>query len=215
MSVRSASRAGASHPGPRVEHPSSVRPAAGQWTEVHRYKQRQVPPGLLCVSTWINPSVQPADNRSNSPLADFSLFVAVCFNTGRTPGQAIGRSLGRASDPALFGRMNPAPACAKPPFGGSSIWQPVVIPQAVLMPRRIMLGPTRPRSTDIRRSNNVWRKTTSVVFARRAGIDPRLLRRLLYPMAGGHLGGSSIWWPVVIPRTVPTGSPAPVRTHSG
>jgi hypothetical protein len=25
-----------------------------------------------------------------------------------------------------------------------------------------------------------------VVFARRAGIDPRLLRRLLYPMVGGH-----------------------------
>jgi hypothetical protein len=55
MSVRSASRAGASLPGPRVERPGSVLLAAGRWTEVPRYKQRQVPPGLLCVGAWINP----------------------------------------------------------------------------------------------------------------------------------------------------------------
>jgi hypothetical protein len=51
--------------------------------------------------------------------------------------------------------------------------------------------------------------------ARRAGIHPRLLRRLIYLVAGGHPGGSPIQCPVVIPRTVPTGSPTPVRIHSG
>jgi hypothetical protein len=40
------------------------------------------------------------------------------------------------------------------------------------------------------------------------------LRWLIYPMAGGHPGGLSIWWPVVIPRTVPTGSPEPVWANA-
>jgi hypothetical protein len=80
--------------------------------------------------------------------------------------------------------MNPAPGRAKPPSGGSSIWWPVVIPigdpaHGCRLPTTIR--PKEPEQPPPTSGEGRFR-------ARRAGIYPRLLRRLIYPTAGGHPG---------------------------
>jgi hypothetical protein len=107
--------------------------------------------------------------------------------------------------------MNPAPARAKPPFGGSSFRRSVVILIHDFNPRQPANNDEPPQ-----RLNNLHRQAAEAAFAR-AGRGlipvcsggssiqrPMVIRaahlsngrwssgRLIYPMAGGHPGSSSV-----------------------